>query len=52
MSSLWMGIATAAHGAVRRGKAHDRGAHVLSILAGVLLALLIGVVLFVVAAFS
>jgi hypothetical protein len=51
MNNFWTGIAAAQH-AIRRSKAADRGPHVLSILAGVLLALLIGSGLFVIAALN
>jgi hypothetical protein len=49
-----MGITAAAQSAVQRRKVANRGHHFLSnsILAGVLLALLIGVALFAVAAFT
>ena len=51
MSNFWMGIA-AAQNAMGKNKHADRGPRVLSILAGVLLAVLIGAGLFALAAFN
>jgi hypothetical protein len=51
MGNFWMGIA-AAHHAVAEGKSADRRHRVLSIVAGVALALLIGAGLFIVAALN
>jgi hypothetical protein len=51
MSNFWMGIA-ASQNAMGKNKRADRGLGVLSILAGVLLAVLIGAALLALAAFS
>ena len=51
MGHFWMGVA-AAHHAAAQGKSVDRRHRVLSLVGGVVLALLIGVGLFIVAALN